>query len=195
MICFLGWSKGWRTLSNSKAFFGKTLSEMKRGWEVERVWRCAFDVEANVETYRNFSSSTGTILALFVGSRWWMNSTRYALSDKSVRNFREADCACDEWRYVWNDDVFENRGSNPGSARGFRNAPRCTSWVTTRPAKSTASWFLTAPAFEKGARLFRFARGRVFNLRANASSTSEERLSISSSYRGTKFVSRHTELP
>ena len=37
MIWFLGCSKEWRTLNNSKAFFGKTLSEKKRGWEVERV--------------------------------------------------------------------------------------------------------------------------------------------------------------
>ena len=33
-----------------------------------------------------------------------------------------------------------------------------------------------------------FARGRLFDLRANASSISEERLSISSFYRGANFA-------
>ena len=47
MICFLGCSKGWRTLRNSKGFFGNTFSEMKRGWEgVPLLWK------AKVETYR-----------------------------------------------------------------------------------------------------------------------------------------------
>ena len=59
MICFLGCSKGWRTLSNSKGFFGNTFSEMKMCWEgVPLLWK------AKVETYRNFLHNRNYSLTL-----------------------------------------------------------------------------------------------------------------------------------
>ena len=145
-----GWFVFWGVPRNKEHWVTRKLSlgrhyrrwrevERLRGWEVVKVWRCAFDVEGEGRTYRNLVSSTGTILALFVGSRWWMNSSRYALSDKASVNSAKLTASDDKLEW-WS---FENRGSNPGSARGFHKAPSRTWRVTTRPDKPNASWFLS----------------------------------------------------
>jgi len=79
-----------------------SLGRHYRRWrEVERLRGCEgvpLMWKVKVETYRKFSSSTGTIPALFVGSRWMDEQCPLRAFWQRVRNFREADCACDEWR-------------------------------------------------------------------------------------------------
>ena len=49
--------------------------------------------KAKVELIEIFFFTTGTIPSLLSAAGGWMNSTRYALSDKAPRNFRKADDA------------------------------------------------------------------------------------------------------
>ena len=157
---------------------------MKRGWEVERVWRCAFDVEGEGRTYRDLASSTRTILALFVGSRWWMNSSRYALSDKAPRNFREAAC---EWRQTGM-MIFWKPGFKSGFGSWF--SQRSKLHVTSHDKIGKTERLVipeSRPTFDKEFRLLRKVFGlrekkrlfwikkiRPFDLREGASSICEQ---------------------
>ena len=105
--------------------------------------------KAKVDTYRNFFT-TGTILLLLSAAGGLLNSKIDALFDKVARNFCKAEVACERCWHVRKSRSLEIRGS----ARGL--------WACL--------------AFEKGVPALRFVRGRLFDLWADASSISEERL-------------------
>ena len=174
MIWFLGYSKEWRTLRNSKGFFGKTLSEMKRGWEVERVCICSGRRMSKLieiflpqpELFSHYLSAAGG----------WMNSASYALSDKASVIFARLTVQ------VTSDDKLEKLIFwKPEFKSGFgswflqSSKPHVTSDDTSGQFDrlvilSNPSFWERSSAFEKRIRLFWIKKIWPFDLREGASS-------------------------
>ena len=113
-----GWFVFWGDPRDEEHWVTRKVSlgiHSRRWRKVERVCLCCGRQRSKlIEIF----FTTGTIPSLLSAASGWMNSTRYALSDKAARNFRKAAGACDEWRQTGKADCLVVSESSPAFEKG-----------------------------------------------------------------------------